>query len=92
MLRSAGPPYATSPATTFADPMPGRDTHRDAADPAAPLPRRAPGDTDLRIFTTELIPLGRHHRDRLGAQRRRLSPGGPFPYPTQRERATGSNP
>lgn len=36
--------------------MPGCDTHRDAADAAAPLPRRAPGDTDLRIFTTELIP------------------------------------
>jgi hypothetical protein len=72
--------------------MPGSDTIRHASELAAPLPRRAPGDIDLRIFTTELIPPGRHHRDRLGARRRRLSPGGPFPYPTHRERATGSNP
>lgn len=34
----------------------------------APLDQRTPGDTDLRIFTTEVLPAGRH---RLSRQRRR---------------------
>lgn len=41
-----------------------------AVDPGgAPLDRRTPGDTDLRIFTTEVLPAGRH---RPSPQRRRL--------------------
>ena len=35
------------------------------APPAAPkLERRTPGETDLRVFTHELIPPGRHRIDR----------------------------
>jgi hypothetical protein len=32
--------------------------------PRLPLERRTPGDTDLRIFTTEPLPVGRHRLDR----------------------------
>jgi hypothetical protein len=32
-------------------------------EPDPPLERRIPGDTDLRIFTPEVIPAGRHRVD-----------------------------
>lgn len=52
-----------------------------------PLERRTPGDTDLRIFTTEMLPAGRHRfspapsrlrtvYDRSSSRMSLLPPGG----------------
>jgi hypothetical protein len=38
---------------------------------STPLARRTPGETDLRVFSTAVLPAGRH---RLDPRRRRLRP------------------
>lgn len=54
---------------------------------SAPLERRTPGATDLRVFTTEVIPRGRH-RVRPGALRlrevRSMVAGPPLPARSDR--------
>jgi hypothetical protein len=41
-----------------------RGRSRFHAEVLPPLERRVPGETDVRIFTTEVLPAGRHRVDR----------------------------
>jgi hypothetical protein len=46
--------------------MPGTDIDRRVSTAGPPLPRRTPGETDLRIFTPEVTAAGRSARGRAG--------------------------